>query len=259
MKEFLKSTVFISFLATIVVIFTSLYLFFSSFKEDWVEEDYDVECFNELEQALHKYSTPQNLSMMINCFEWDSVALLERTYRDYMHLNFKIIRTNIENGAPGLDWIDGGRHWSYLYFYNKGKLLNDAIAIPDLYLNYQLSLPNSIKRPAHTYKLRPTTSLLRGKWMICERIYKGVSTTANVCSDMLFVNDSLAVLRLPDNREVDYRWEIDGMSINFELIDNHAQSDFLPANKYEVKLSKTGRDFKMIMLSEDSVTYVYRK
>jgi hypothetical protein len=148
MLKFLKSTVLGQSLIISVVICISICLLFEYFNEDWVEEDYEVQCFEELEVGIHQDSSSAVLEEYITCFEWDSIVLLGfGTYEDYLHLNFKKIRTNLEYESGGLDWLDGDRQWSYIYFYNEGQLLNDAIAVPSLYLHHRLILPKSIPKP----------------------------------------------------------------------------------------------------------------
>jgi hypothetical protein len=98
----------------------------------------DTSCFKKLQISILKESTKKiNFSKQINCFEWDSLEIGYRgSYENYPCSKFHqidkkydiFLGRKLENH---MDWLDRDRHWTFLYFYKNGMILNDVLAIPE--------------------------------------------------------------------------------------------------------------------------------
>ncbi|MBC3846845.1 hypothetical protein H8K90_10680 [Winogradskyella echinorum] len=98
----------------------------------------DTSCFDSLIVTdLTSFQKEIDFSERINCFEWDSLEVGERgSYKNYPCLNFHQICEKGSGTYLGkdleshMDWFDRDRHWTFIYFYENGTLLNDVLAVP---------------------------------------------------------------------------------------------------------------------------------
>lgn len=101
-----------------------------------IHEKKKIDCFEKTEKVI---TDPQissfNFKNLINCFSWDSISGISYLYRDredVMSLNYKIIDYK-ENGKFAYPRFrsdqDNNGGWVYIYFYEKGKLIDNALAI----------------------------------------------------------------------------------------------------------------------------------
>lgn len=259
-ESFFKSTVFVSFITTILVGFGIIIIAVLWTEKDWIEEKEEVSCFEEFQSNISVYRDSSFSIEEIDCFEWDSVVVAPRgSYRKHVTLNYKILRKNAKDDPQVLDWLDGDRNWTYILFYKNGILLNDAIAVPYGALGRPLNFPSHLKSSFPTFHLQPKKYLLYGNWSLCEKSQKGVGGTANVCSQLIIDNDTVATLHLPYSNTCKYRWELHRDSLDLFAKNLKGTSCAIPSGTYNVLLTKNRYNYKLTLNSRDSTTFILRK
>ena len=120
--------------------YLTILIFTISCNSDKCIEKYtaDTSCFDSLLKTdLTSFQKEIDFSKRINCFEWDSLKVGERgSYENYPCLKFHQIcekRCGTYLGKDlesHMDWFDRDRHWTFIYFYENGTLLNDVLTVP---------------------------------------------------------------------------------------------------------------------------------
>lgn len=100
-----------------------------------------LECLTSLEKQIISKKRILNFNETVNCFDWDSLKvenLGDNALREYFDFRYKVVndsaRRRMENNGK-VD-IQQYEYWNYIFFFNKGIRLKDALAIHDhdLYL-----------------------------------------------------------------------------------------------------------------------------
>lgn len=102
----------------------------------------NMKCLTNIEKQILLNEKILDFSKHINCFEWDSLKIENLNnfdLRKYFDFKFKVVNDSIRKRMEdkGLVFQADEESWSYIFFYSKGTILNDALAIHnhDLFLS----------------------------------------------------------------------------------------------------------------------------
>ncbi len=125
----------------------------------------NTSCFENFQSInLTTVSKLLNSSERINCFEWDSLEVGKRdSFKNYPCIKFhQICKKNCGNYlgkelSNHMDWLDGDKNWTFIYFYENGKKLNVALAFPESPDNFYTKATDKLIREK-TFQIKHTQS-----------------------------------------------------------------------------------------------------
>ncbi|WP_128332132.1 hypothetical protein [Apibacter sp. HY039] len=105
-----------------------------------------LHCFNELDNKILRDSISHiNFAREINCFKWDSLEIgMRSSYLDYPCMNFKLVDIDPQKNVwvkgreieEHMDSYDRDKYWYIIYFYYKGDMLNQSLAINESVVSF---------------------------------------------------------------------------------------------------------------------------
>ena len=69
-------------------------------------------------------------------------------------------------------------------------------------------------------------SLIIGKWTLNNVISENLSSKCNACPTLILDNNDLAVLRYPNGKEYEFKWQLMSNKILFEFTEDKSKQNF---------------------------------